>query len=262
LRSGETASVMLVAPTSGRWALVTTSADGILETRVVRMEGTVKLVQFPVDSRHVPNFFVTASTIFDRQFATETERIVVPPVEQFLTVDVKTDREQYEPRHEGTVTVTTRDAAGRPVPAEVALSVSDEAVTAIQTDPAGDPRQFFYSDIRHANLQVSAVHAQRYVSAEDQKKEQPVAEEQRRLRREYDDLRSAKMGGVVGNAVAEAVTVTAAAPVPAPPPPAAPVAQRADAPPSHRWKFRCGPTSAPPHCGSRTWSRMRAAWRQ
>ncbi len=34
----------------------------------------------------------------------------MPPVEHFLTVDVKSDREQYEPRQEGTVTITTRDA--------------------------------------------------------------------------------------------------------------------------------------------------------
>jgi hypothetical protein len=70
-------------------------------------------VQFRVDEKHIPNFFVTASSVFERNLATDTERIVVPPVEQFLTVDVRSDREQYEPRQQGAVTVTTRDASGK-----------------------------------------------------------------------------------------------------------------------------------------------------
>lgn len=229
LGKGETANVMLVAPSSGRWALLTSSADGILESRVVRIEGTVKLVQLPVDERHVPNFFVTASTIFDRQFASDTERIVVPPAEQFLTVEVKSDREEYQPRQEGTLTVTTRDSAGNPVRAEVALSVSDEAVTAIQTDPAGDPRQFFYGDLRHPSVHASAgVHVQRYVTAEDQKKEEegprPITREEKEQDRRLG--RREALGAATG-AVADAITVTAEAalaPAAPPPPPVAPPA--------------------------------------
>ena len=33
----------------------------------------------------------------------DTKQLVVPPVQQFLTVDVKSDREQYQPREEGTL---------------------------------------------------------------------------------------------------------------------------------------------------------------
>ncbi|HYO75893.1 MAG TPA: MG2 domain-containing protein, partial [Thermoanaerobaculia bacterium] len=48
LRAGETASVMVVVPASGRWVLLSTSADTLLDTRVVKMNGTVQLVQFPI----------------------------------------------------------------------------------------------------------------------------------------------------------------------------------------------------------------------
>jgi hypothetical protein len=33
----------------------------------------------------------------------DTKQVVVPPVQQFLAVDVKADREQYQPREEGTL---------------------------------------------------------------------------------------------------------------------------------------------------------------
>jgi len=232
LRAGETAAVMLVGPSSGRWVLLTSSANDILETRVVKLDGTVKLVQFPVDDRHVPNFFVTASTVFDRQFSTDNERVVVPPVEHFLTVDVETDRQQYQPRESGTVTVTTRDVDGKPVSAEVALAVSDEAVTAIQTDPAGDPRQFFYGTTREQRVYASAgLQSQRYTKLEEQ-----VGKKERKdgsLRDELSDMPSsrmyAKVGAVAGNAMAESISVTAqSAPAPVPPPPPSAMAPGVD----------------------------------
>jgi alpha-2-macroglobulin len=163
-RAGEKVSAIIVTPASGRWVVVTASGDGLYETQVVHLDGTAKLVEFSTDERHSPNFFITASSIFDRQIATDTERVVVPPVEHFLNVEVKSDSEDYRPRGEAQFTITTRDADGKPVPAEVALSVSDEAVTAIQTDPAGDPRPFFFGEIRGQQLQVAAsLHSQRYM---------------------------------------------------------------------------------------------------
>jgi alpha-2-macroglobulin len=230
MRAGETANVMIVAPSSGRWVLFSSSGDDVFDTQVVRLDGTVKLVQIPLNDRHIPNFFVTASSVFDVNVSTDTEQIVVPPVERFLDVDVKSDRESYEPRQEGTVTITTRDADGKPVSAEVALAVSDEAVTAIQQDPAGDPRQFFYGDKRGNPLRMSAgLHTQRYIRKEEQHEEQ---------RRDKDETAMAKLqsgvdGGVVGGVVATAASVgmrarledSAAPPPPPPPAPVAPPAQ-------------------------------------
>jgi alpha-2-macroglobulin len=214
IRNGETATVLVTTPASGRWVVISTAADDLLDTHVVKMDGTVKLLQFPVDARHSPNFFVNASSVFDRQLAQDIERIVVPPVEQFLDVDVTTDREQYEPRQSGTVTITTRDSSGKPVQAEVALAVSDEAVTAIQQDMAGDPRQFFYGEQRENPVQISAgLHAQQYLLIEET---QAIVDGQG----ERDSREEKVAGGVVGAAVGGVAADMAMAP---PPPPAAPM---------------------------------------
>jgi len=228
VRAGQTAAIMIASPMSGRWVVFNATGDDILDTQVFRLDGTVKLIQLPIDSRHVPNFFVTASSLFDRALSTDTERVVVPPVEHFLNVEVKPDREQYQPREEGTVTITTRDVDGKPVSAEVALAVSDEAVTAIQQDPAGDPRQFFFGETRQQNLQVSAgVQSQQYIRLiagedkvliDDRYKEGDA-------RRKRDGFGDAVVGGVVGGRMAmDAMSEAAPAPVP-PPPPGAPVSQ-------------------------------------
>jgi uncharacterized protein YfaS (alpha-2-macroglobulin family) len=227
LRAGEVANIMVVTPASGRWVVFSTAGDDILDTQVLRMDGTVRLVQLPVDARHIPNFFVTATSVFDRNVMTDSERIAVPPVEKFLTVDVKSDREEYQPRQEGTVTITTRDVDGRPVSAEVALSVSDEAVTAIQRDPAGDPRQFFYGQQRGNPMQVSAaLHSQNYVRLE----EQPEETEEQKAERDggsavADSIATGAVGALAGNRMAK----ESAAMAPPPPPAPAPVAPQSRA---------------------------------
>lgn len=234
-RAGERAPVLIVTPESGRWVVLSSSVTSILETRVLRMDGTVKLVELALDERHVPNFFLTASSVFDRTIATETVRVVVPPVGQFLDVQVTGDRTDYEPRQEGTLTITTRDADGKPVPAEVAVAVSDEAVTAIEQDLAGDPRVFFYGETFVQSMRVSgSLQSQPYVKLVEMKNGTLVDERYAKEMEERDQRYSkgegaAVGGGVLGgvaadaaaapppspvsNAVAESITVTASAPV-------------------------------------------------
>jgi uncharacterized protein YfaS (alpha-2-macroglobulin family)/tetratricopeptide (TPR) repeat protein len=238
VRSGERVPVLVAAPTSGRWVVLSSSATSILETRVLHLEGTVKLIELTLDERHVPNFFLTASSVYDRTIDTQTLRIVVPPVEQFLDVQVKADRSDYEPRQQGTLTITTRDASGKPVPSEVAISVSDEAVTAIEQDLAGDPRMFFYGESVAQTMGVSgSVHSQQYVKLVelksgklvDERYEKQAREEEAKRERDgtytIDGVNVSQTGGVVGgvvgapppppmvapSAVSESITVTAAA---------------------------------------------------
>jgi uncharacterized protein YfaS (alpha-2-macroglobulin family) len=213
MRAGEAASVMVVTPQSGQYVVLSTAGDGLLETQVLRLDGTVKLLHIPLDREHVPNFFITASTVRDLDLSTDTERVVVPPVEQFLQVDVKSDRELYQPRDEGTLTITTRDVDGNPVPAEVALAVSDEAVTAIQADPAGDPRPFFYKDLRTETIRASgSTQTQTYLFVT---KQTDVEGEDGYL---VDGVEGGVEGGVPGGVVGGVVGGPMAPPPPSPAP--------------------------------------------
>ena len=123
--------------------------------------GTVKLIELPIEEKHVPNIFLNAVMVNDQQIFMDTKQVVVPPVKHFLQVNVKSDREQYQPREEGTLTVTTKDADGNPISAEVALSLSDESVSYIQQDYAGDPRQFFFGEKRPQMVQTFSTFQQK-----------------------------------------------------------------------------------------------------
>ena len=76
-------------------------------------------------------------------------------------MDLNADREQYQPREEGSLSITTRDANGKAVSAEIALGLIDESVKYIQQDYAGDPRQFYYGAKRAQTIQTQSTFNQK-----------------------------------------------------------------------------------------------------
>ncbi len=153
---GQKAPVMLVSPANDRYILFTVEGQNLYNYQLIHLGGTVKLVELPIEEKHVPNIFLRATLVSDRQIFTDSKQIVVPPVKNFITVDVKPDRAQYEPRDQGTFTITTRNDQGKPVSAEVAFGLADESVFYIQQDYAGDPRQFFFGTKRSLTVQTSS----------------------------------------------------------------------------------------------------------
>ncbi len=160
-RSGQKAPVMLVANSNDRYVLFTVEADELISHQVVHLTGTVKLVELQLSDAHVPNVFLSAAMVADKQVHMDTKHVIVPPTKHFLTVDVKPDRTQYQPREEGTLLVTARDHEGKPVAAEVAVGLVDESVYYIQSDYAGDPRKFFFGTKRQQRTQTQSTFNQK-----------------------------------------------------------------------------------------------------
>ena len=159
---GQTSPVMIVTPTDGAYVLFSIEGEDIDSYRLVHMTGTVKLVELPIEEKHVPNIFLSAAMVSDGQLFVDTKQVIVPPTAQFLNVEVKADREQYQPREEGVLTIKTRDQKGQPVAAEIALGMIDESVFYIQKDLAGDPRQFYYGQKRAQYVQTMSTFQQKY----------------------------------------------------------------------------------------------------
>jgi uncharacterized protein YfaS (alpha-2-macroglobulin family) len=155
-RAGQTAPVMINVPAQDRWVLFSVEGDDLYSYKLVHVTGTSKLIEVPVEEKHVPNVYLSAAMVSDTNFYVDTKQVVVPPVEQFLAVAVQADREQYQPRDEGTLSILTKDADGRPISTEVALGLVDESVNYIQSDYAGDPRQFYYGQKRGHMVQTQS----------------------------------------------------------------------------------------------------------
>nr|MBP9902061.1 alpha-2-macroglobulin [Verrucomicrobiota bacterium] len=155
-RAGGETPVMLVANSPDRYVLFTVEGEDLYHYRLVHMNGTVKLLDLFVEEKYVPNVFLSAAMVSDRQMFMDTKQVIIPPTKHFLTVDVQPDRPQYQPQNEGQFIITTRDHEGKPVAAEVAFSLVDESVFYIQSDYASDPRQFYFGNKRGQQVQTQS----------------------------------------------------------------------------------------------------------
>ncbi|PWT89769.1 MAG: alpha-2-macroglobulin [Blastocatellia bacterium] len=160
-RAGQVAPIMLSVPAPDRYVLFSIEGDDLYSYKVIHVTGTTKLFELPVEERFVPNIYLGAAMISDAQLSLDNKQVIVPPVQQFLAVAVKADRDQYQPREEGTLTISARDVDNKPVSAEIALGLIDESVKYIQQDYAGDPRQFYYGNKRPQLVQTQSTFNQK-----------------------------------------------------------------------------------------------------
>lgn len=198
-RAGDKAVVMVTVPTNDRYVLFSIEGEDLYSYQLVHLTGTAKLIQVPIGEEHVPNVFLSGAMVSDRQLFSDTKEIIVPPIEHFLSVEVRSDRQEYRPREEGTITVTTRDHNGKPVVAEVALGLVDESVYSIQQDYAGDPRQFYYGDKRRRYIQTQSTFQQKHYAKLVEGAEKRLIDERDRAAMREDRYATASVaGGVIG----------------------------------------------------------------
>ncbi|HET6973798.1 MAG TPA: alpha-2-macroglobulin family protein [Pyrinomonadaceae bacterium] len=200
-RAGQTAPVMINVPVPDRYVLFSVEGEDLFSYQVVHVAGNTKLIEVPIEEKHIPNIYLSALMISDTQAYSDTKQVVVPPVERFLQVAVNADREQYQPREEGILAISAKDAYGRPVSAEIALGLVDESVKYIQQDYAGDPRQFYYGQKRQHTVQTTSTLDQksyaRYVEVEPGE-----LRDSREDANEYDAMSVVRLKDGVANAPA------------------------------------------------------------
>lgn len=141
---GDTARILVKSPYEKAKALVTVERELILERYVVDIEGSADTVEIPIRSKHLPNVYVSVMLLQgrlpDAGFSDAGEDLGKPsfkigyvnlPVEsgeKRLKVEVGTDRQEYRPGDEVKATLKVLDHEGKPVKAEVSLSVADQGV--------------------------------------------------------------------------------------------------------------------------------------
>jgi alpha-2-macroglobulin len=155
-RAGQKTPVMITTPVSNRYVLFSVEGESLMSYQLLHLDGTAKLLELSLETKHEPNVFLSAAMVNERQLFTDTKQLIVPPDRHFLNVEVTANQAQYQPREDGTLTVTTKDRDGKPVAAEVSLGLVDESVFYIQSDLAGDPRKFYYGNKRGQYVQTQS----------------------------------------------------------------------------------------------------------
>lgn len=152
---GETARVLLASDFKDAWMLISVMGGNEVITQSfvdLKKTGGQLELELTIGREHLPNFHINVLTIQKGELHTQTVELFVPPVDQFLQVEVSSDKEWYQPGEKGQVTVTAKDKDGKPVEAEFAVSIYDRSIEYIMPDRTPNIIKHFYGDRRSYRL--------------------------------------------------------------------------------------------------------------
>ncbi|HWD41161.1 MAG TPA: MG2 domain-containing protein [Fimbriimonas sp.] len=105
--------------------------------KVVR--GRAVAFQFKTGKQMSPTAYLSASQWVNKSELTSSPMIPIPDRDKLLSLEIRPDKAEYRPGDKAVYRVTTRNRQGAPVPAEVCLSIVDEAIYALAGDTTADP---------------------------------------------------------------------------------------------------------------------------
>ena len=152
---GDTAHLSIVSETAGFHALVVVQGNTMQKREVVYSDGRTLAFDLPITADSQPNVTVEAIYIRDSVLYQATKVLKVPPAQQQLQVQITPTRDVFQPQQNAEYDVTTRDAAGKPVSANLSFGVVDEAIYSLYPDLSGDMVSKLYPQ-RADNSQIDS----------------------------------------------------------------------------------------------------------
>jgi uncharacterized protein YfaS (alpha-2-macroglobulin family) len=149
---GDTAEILIASPFQGQAkALVTIERGRLLTQEVITLTSNSYVYKLPITGDLAPNVYVSVVIVKGVDdtnpvpaFRMGLVNLEIDTVEQEINVEVTPDKEQAGPRDEVTYTIKTTDHRGRPVSAEVALSLADLAALSLSAPNSGPIVDHFY----------------------------------------------------------------------------------------------------------------------
>ena len=163
-KPGDTARLLVVTGAPGCWVWVSVESRQVRWDKWVHMKEAAGTVEVPIQSKWVPDVFVSTYVVRDGRFWRGTKMLSIPPADRTLAVKVTPAKREFRPGEPAQYDIEARDPAGRPVQAEVSLGVVDEPIYALERDPLPNFVKALYD--REWNQVTTASSLQWYFYAE------------------------------------------------------------------------------------------------
>jgi alpha-2-macroglobulin len=157
---GNTAELLIRSPFVPAEGVVTYRRSGIIKTERITLAKPTTVITVPITDDLVPNVFVQVDLVGARPrldehgkpeatsqpaYAVGSIVLSVPPRERTLAVTVTPSAAKLAPGDKASVTVTVKDAAGKPVAnSDVAVFVVDDSILTLAGYQVADPLATFY----------------------------------------------------------------------------------------------------------------------
>ena len=150
---GDTAHLSLISQVGSFHALVVATGYSVEFRKVISSDGMTVNFDLPITPDSQPNLDVSVFFLKDGQLYQASQQIKVPPVDQQLQVEIKRNKDVFQPEQPADYDVYVRDFQGKPVSADLSFGVVDEAIYSIYPDTSGDivrelyPNRFSFASI-------------------------------------------------------------------------------------------------------------------
>ena len=149
---GDVAKLVPRANLRNATALITVERDGIIDARVTKLKSASEGIHIPIKHGYGPNVFASVAMVSGRSGQGDARRprfkmgmteLKVSTKHSQLAIDVVPERQRYQPgeRVDATIRVTSR---GKPVQAELSVSVADEGLLQLIAYRTPNPMATFY----------------------------------------------------------------------------------------------------------------------
>jgi hypothetical protein len=141
---GETARLIIVSAIPNRDVLLSLERARVSRFRVVRLRGHTATVKVPLLERDMPDVFVRVYAFSGRELDRALEELAVSAESKRLRVGLKATPPRAGPGETVAVELRTANAAGKPVPAEVAVWAVDKALFELMSAQRTPIFKFFW----------------------------------------------------------------------------------------------------------------------
>jgi alpha-2-macroglobulin len=142
---GSTANVTISSEIPDRDVFLTFERGRVDRYEVVHMHGKTTRVETTVGQTDIPNMYVVASSFSNYSLDVKGENLIVSPLEKKLEVQIVPDRKTYGPSDTTNVNISTTDAKGNPVSADVAIWAVDKAIFELSDNKLGNIFNTFWN---------------------------------------------------------------------------------------------------------------------
>jgi uncharacterized protein YfaS (alpha-2-macroglobulin family) len=142
-KAGDTVKALITCDDPGGTAMLSIEGAMIYQVQTLKLAKKATMYQFKVVNDYSPNAFLSIAYIHDKHYADANRQVLIDLGIKKLNVSLKPDKPVYHPGDVASYTVTTKDADGKPVRAEVSLGVVDESIYAIFDDHSDIVKGFY-----------------------------------------------------------------------------------------------------------------------
>ncbi|XDD50437.1 alpha-2-macroglobulin [Leptospira sp. WS92.C1] len=166
---GENAEILILSPISNGHIVLTVEGNRIFKSQVVKMNGNALKYSVKISPEMSPNFTLSAVQFSGNDVYKSQVRVVAPPEEKFIKVDLASSSKVYRPGEKAEIKLRTTGLGGKPIPAEISVAVVDEAIYQIKDEKIPNIGTFFYHPRRN-NVQTTLASSYKFFGYSEYKR--------------------------------------------------------------------------------------------